>query len=424
MVNVAVLVSGGGTNLAAIIKAKKEGLLPSARLRLVLSDRCDAYALRRAEEQAIPTLCIDKKTLGRKEFEHQLVSALEEKDIGLIVLAGFLSILSPAFTKRFANRIINVHPSLIPSFCGKGFYGLKVHESALSYGVKVTGATVHLVNEVPDGGKILLQKAVEVKDGDSPELLQKRVMEEAEWIILPQGVELMCKTMEKEAKNMELSTYLDSNSYPGRFLLGGNGTNGEAVLAYAIMGRSENSRNRIFEKTDIGLRTRAYDEELVADPSLIIYNAMRESDDAIILTNGDQTDTIFNYLLNGKSLEEALITRTYEPDAPSFTPRISQVMAKDGSAYSLSILKKKEDTCERTIYTFTSLPGYAHIIHTYRGDGNPLPSFAGNPPLFRIPENGQQLADLLWNHLNHDNRISLYVRYGKEEIIINGREDA
>lgn len=187
---IAVLVSGGGTNLQALIDAEKSGIIKSGTISLVVSNKADAYALERARLAGIPSVTLLKKELGSQEaFEAALTKLLEDEDIDLIVLAGFMSILSESFTSRFKDRIINIHPSLIPSFCGKGFYGLHVHEAALSYGVKVTGATVHFVNEIPDGGRIIAQKAVEVLPGDSPESLQRRVMEQAEWIILPQAAE-------------------------------------------------------------------------------------------------------------------------------------------------------------------------------------------------------------------------------------------
>ena len=187
---IAVLVSGGGTNLQALIDAEKSGIIKSGTISLVVSNKADAYALERARLAGIPAVTLLRKELGSQEaFEAALTKLLEEEGIDLIVLAGFMSILSESFTRRFKDRIINVHPSLIPSFCGKGFYGLHVHEAALSDGVKVTGATVHFVNEIPDGGRIIAQKAVEVLPGDSPETLQKRVMEQAEWIILPQAAE-------------------------------------------------------------------------------------------------------------------------------------------------------------------------------------------------------------------------------------------
>ncbi len=194
--NIAVLVSGGGTNLQALIDAEKSGIIKSGKITAVISNVEGAYALTRARNAGIKTYTVLKKTCASQEdFESKIVNILEENKIDIIVLAGFMSILSESFTKRYPERIINVHPSLIPSFCGKGFYGLHVHEAALSYGVKVTGATVHFVNEIPDGGKIIMQKAVAIEDGDTPEILQKRVMEQAEWIILPQAVEKVSKEL-------------------------------------------------------------------------------------------------------------------------------------------------------------------------------------------------------------------------------------
>ena len=198
-VNIAVLVSGGGTNLQALIDSQKSGIIKSGKITLVVSNNKEAYALERAKKANIKSAVILKKECGSQEaFEDALIKTLEDNEIELIVLAGFMAILSSKFTSRFEKRIINVHPSLIPSFCGKGFYGLKVHEAALEYGVKVTGATVHYVNEIPDGGEIIMQKAVDIEEGDTPEKLQKRVMEKAEWIILPQSTEKVCAKILKE----------------------------------------------------------------------------------------------------------------------------------------------------------------------------------------------------------------------------------
>ena len=183
---IAVLVSGGGTNLQALIDSEKRGEIPDGEIVLVVGSREGIYALERAEKAGIEHIVVHKD-------EEKLIKILEEHHIELIILAGYLTILSADFTKRYANRIINIHPSLIPSFCGRGMYGLKVHEAALNYGVKVSGATVHLVNEIPDGGRILLQKAVEVRDGDTPEILQRRIMEQAEWKLLPKAAEMISK---------------------------------------------------------------------------------------------------------------------------------------------------------------------------------------------------------------------------------------
>ena len=191
---IAVMVSGGGTNLQALIDAQNAGIIKSGKITLVLSNNANAYALERAKKAGIETAVVIKKDYPtRVDFDKAMLKVLKDKGIDMIVLAGFMSILTPDFIKAYENRIINVHPSLIPSFCGEGFYGLTVHEKALEYGVKVTGATVHFVNEIADGGKIIMQKAVEILDGDTPEVLQRRVMEQAEWIILPMSAELVAQ---------------------------------------------------------------------------------------------------------------------------------------------------------------------------------------------------------------------------------------
>lgn len=197
-VRIGVMVSGGGTNLQALIDAEKEGKIPDGTIVLTLSDNEKAYALTRAANAGIKTYVVSRKQYDRKEFEKKATEILEDNGIELIVLAGFMRILGKEFIKKYENRIINVHPSLIPSFCGEGYYGIKVHEAALGYGVKVSGATVHYVNEIPDGGKIIKQKAVEVREGDTPETLQKRIMEQAEWIILPEAAERVCREIKKE----------------------------------------------------------------------------------------------------------------------------------------------------------------------------------------------------------------------------------
>lgn len=198
---IAVFVSGGGTNLQALIDAQTAGVLTSGEIVLVVASSSKAYALERAKKAGIPGVVCSRKDLGSQEaFEQAISTVLAEYGIELIVLAGFMSILSENFTRQWPERIINVHPSLIPSFCGKGYYGLKVHEAALAYGVKVTGATVHFVNEIPDGGRIIAQKPVEILEGDTPEVLQKRVMEQAEWIILPRAAEQVSAEIAKEKK--------------------------------------------------------------------------------------------------------------------------------------------------------------------------------------------------------------------------------
>lgn len=193
-IKIAVLVSGGGTNLQALIDAQKSGILTDGEISLVVSNKSDAYALTRAENAGIKGVVIEKAD-GQDVFEDKLIELLQQENIELIVLAGFMSILTERFCKLYSNRIINIHPSLIPSFCGKGFYGLYVHKAVLEYGVMITGATVHFVNEIPDGGKIIMQKAVYINNDDTPETLQKRVMEEAEWKILPEAVQKVSKIL-------------------------------------------------------------------------------------------------------------------------------------------------------------------------------------------------------------------------------------
>jgi len=194
---VAVMVSGGGTNLQALIDSQKSGIITSGEITLVLSNKADAYALTRAQNAGIKAVAVTRAEFGA-DFENKIIEILEENNIDLIVLAGFMCILSRDFTDKFAKRIINIHPSLIPSFCGEGFYGLRVHSAALEKGVKVTGATVHFVNEIPDGGEIIMQKAVEVLEGDTPETLSARVLENAEWKILPLATQLVCEKILKE----------------------------------------------------------------------------------------------------------------------------------------------------------------------------------------------------------------------------------
>lgn len=198
---IAVFVSGGGTNLEALLRAQEAGNIPNGEIVLVVSSSGSAYALTRAANHGVPGAAINKTDMTQEAFEARLSEKLAEYCIDMIVLAGFLSILSEAFVRQWPERIINIHPSLIPSFCGKGMYGLKVHEAALARGVRLTGATVHLVNEIPDGGRILLQKGVEILPGDTPQVLQRRVMEQAEWILLPQATQLLAKQIVQEKEH-------------------------------------------------------------------------------------------------------------------------------------------------------------------------------------------------------------------------------
>ena len=199
MTRIAVMVSGGGTNLQALIDAEKAGKIPHGKITLVVASNAKAYALERAAKAGIESTVVARKNYDSQQaFDEAIVETLKAHQIDMVILAGFLSILGETVIRAYPDRIINIHPSLIPSFCGKGFYGLKVHEAALERGVKVTGATVHLVNEIPDGGRILLQKAVAIEEGDTPEVLQKRVMEQAEWILLPQAAELVAARLSEE----------------------------------------------------------------------------------------------------------------------------------------------------------------------------------------------------------------------------------
>ena len=365
---VAGLVSGGGTNLQALIDAERRGEMPNASIRLVVSNVPNAYALERAKNAGIPAMVCVKKGRTQRAFEEELCVILEQYQIELIVLAGFLAILSKDFTDRYPNRILNIHPSLIPSFCGEGFYGLRVHEAALKCGVKVTGATVHYVNEIPDGGKILLQKAVEVREGDTPETLQRRVMEEAEWKLLPQATELAARAIEEEKPMQSLFECVGAPTYPGRGIVAGRTKDGKKqFFAYFIMGRSENSRNRVFLPTEDGIRTEAHDPDKMVDPSLIIYAPVRRVGDRTIVTNGDQTDTIRDFLNEGGTFADALRTRAFESDRPNFTPRISMLAEADGRI-QMAILKSGDPdgkTCTRNFFEYESIPaGEARFLHT------------------------------------------------------------
>ena len=426
---IAVFVSGGGTNLQALLDAQRDGKLTDGEIVLVLSSNPGAYALERAEKAGVKSVTVSRKdSPSQEEFEAAISRELEKAGVEMIVLAGFMSILSGVFTAKWDKRIINVHPSLIPSFCGKGYYGLRVHEAALRYGVKVTGATVHYVNEVPDGGQIILQKAVDILPGDTPEVLQRRVMEQAEWLLLPQAAQLVAKRIRDEKSMRERKSQMDiykintpeelieGNSYVGRgIVIGKTPDASKAVIAYFIMGRSENSRNRVFAEEDGVLYTRPFDESKVADPSLIIYAAMRSFDNKLIVTNGDQTDTIYEGLAAGKSFGEALESRQFEPDAPNLTPRISGILNFDNNdfTYQMSILKSADaegTACNRYLFSYPALPGLGHFIHTYVCDGNPIPTFQGEPERMAIPDDAEEFTRRLWNCLDENNRISLYVR--------------
>lgn len=441
----AVFVSGGGTNLQALLD-KRGSVIKSGEIALVVSNKANAFALERAKRAGVEAVHIPCERDNRRAFELAAEKLLEEKQIDVIVLAGFMLILSAEFVEKWDHRIINVHPALIPSFCGEGFYGLKVHRAALDYGVKLTGATVHYVNSVADGGEIILQKAVEVLEDDTPEKLQRRVMEQAEWELLPRALELVFQRIAternfetvKEEKSMEnklntLAQQLCGNTYPGRGILIGANAAGETVIAYFIMGRSENSRNRIFEKTADGIRTRAFDESKCTDPSLIIYAPVRKVGGVTVVTNGDQTDTVRDELILSDAPEKdysarfaaALARREFEPDPPNYTPRISGILTDVD--YELSILKSEDQSgtvCQRNFFKYRFENGVCHLIHTYEHDGNPIPTFRGEPRRLLCPEgSAQEIAEYVWNCLDESNRVSLFVRRiaadGESTVIIN-----
>ncbi|MBR1439317.1 MAG: phosphoribosylglycinamide formyltransferase [Synergistaceae bacterium] len=393
MLKISVLVSGGGTNLQALIDAQNNGVISSGKIAQVISSRSDAYALERAEKADIPSAVA--------ESEDEILSLLEEVKPDLIVLAGFMKILTKNFIERVKIPVINIHPSLIPSFCGKGFYGLKVHEEVLKSGVKVTGATVHFVNEIPDGGEIIAQKAIEILPDDTPESLQRRVMENCEWLILPRAVESVCRKISPKIFPKPLK-------YAGRGIITGMTPSGNKMLAYFIMGRSPSSKARRFERSGKDLIIKLTREDKNFDPSLILYSPLRVLDDKIIITNGDQTDTVYDTMKSGGTFEGALRTREYEPDPPHYTPRISALMTPSG--HRQSILKK----AGKYFFEYPYVAGKGRLIHTYDHDvmaGGVLPSFNGEPREVNIPDDMETFADSLWEELGESYRVALHVRY-------------
>ena len=418
---IAVLVSGGGTNLQALIDAQSCGRLHSGELVLVVASKPGIYALERAKLAGIASEPVERAAFASQEaYEARLLEVLSSYDIDLIVLAGFMHILSARFVSRYPDRIVNVHPSLIPAYCGKGFFGIKVHEAVLAAGESETGATVHMVNEVPDGGRILMQRRVPVFASDTPETLQHRVMEQAEWILLPRAVEQICFDLISQTgvrmKQQNLFEVLTGNPYPGRgIVLGLTPDRTKAALAYFIMGRSAGSRSRAFVKNGDDIGIHMLDGGKNADTSLILYTPLRTLEKAVVVTNGDQTDTICDALASGKTFEEALCSRTFEPDAPHFTPRISGMLTFSPEyQYKLSILKSGDaegKTTLRQTFDVEPLAGTGHFIHTYQSDGAVLPSFSGEPVAVAIPNEFSAFAEGLWNALNLENKVSLYVRF-------------
>ncbi len=393
MLKIAVLVSGGGTNLQALIDAQNNGILSSGKIIQVISNNEDAYALTRAKNSGIPSAVA--------KTEAEILSVIEGVRPDIIVLAGFMKILTKEFIDRVRAPIVNIHPSLIPSFCGKGYYGLKVHEAVLKAGVKVTGATVHYVNEIPDGGEIIAQKAVDVLPNDTPETLQRRVMENCEWVIFPRAVESVCRRTEPRI-------FPKPQKYAGRGIITGMSPSGGKVLAYFIMGRSITSKARIFELSGDNLIIKLTRNDKNFDPSLILYSPLRVLGENIIITNGDQTDTIFDAMKTGGTFEGALRTREYEPDAPHYTPRISAIMTPSG--HKQSILKR----AGKYFYEYEYTPGKGRLIHTYNNDvmpGEILPSFEGDPREVNIPDDMNHFSESLWRELGEKYRVALYVRY-------------
>lgn len=424
MIRIAVLVSGSGTNLQALLDAE---LLPG-KVVLVASDKADAPALQRSERKEVPSIGLDRKTMGRKALEQELENLLGEYSVDLIVLSGFLTILSPRFVNAHRNRIINIHPSLLPSFGGKGYYGERVHEAVLKRGVKLSGATVHLVTEEADEGPILAQQALSVADDDTPSSLGRRILETIEWTLLPKTVQHYCQKLEEE---MQLETYLKGLRYPGRGIICGLSETGKALLIYFITARSKHSKNRMLVKEGDVVRTKAIDESLLIDPSLIIYRAIDRIDTSFVVANGDQSEAILASLSSGRSFEEGLATSTYEPDEPNYTPRISAVyQARGTGSYTLSILRRREDSsCERAFFPYNiPILGAGHLIHTYEREAVPLPPFSGEPRNVLLKGSGEALAQSVWQSLDEQVRVGLCVKEIDLEtnqvqtIIINAEE--
>lgn len=454
-VPIAVFVSGGGTNLQALLDAESAGKLAPAKISLVLSDQPGAYALERAKNANIPTAVFSAKDFPGDTWDEAVLNALKEANITLIALAGFLRVLSPRIIQAYPDRIVNIHPALLPSFGGRGYYGLHVHEAVLQHRQQITGATVHFVTAEADAGPILAQHAVSVHEDDTPETLQRRVMEQAEWHLLPAVVHALAvrltRDLPKQAINVplcaaekapffanmgtaaqvnphvcaqagsqvgddapSLAPLVDGNPYPGRGIALAHGPHDERLVAYFIMGRSANSQNRIFVQRDGDLYTQAHDPALVEDPSLIIYRAlshtMYREKPVTVVTNGDQTDTILEGLSQGKSFDDALQSRRFEPDAPHFTPRISGLLGAD--EMQLSIWKALNASGKQAGYyafRYEKEPGFGRFLSTYVTNGNPLPSFQGEPMRFAWDGDAKTFADNLWEALDTQNRIALYV---------------
>ena len=402
MINIAVLVSGNGSNLQALIDAQKSRKLKHGQIVHVISSNKEAYALDRAEMAGICADVVDYKELGNNAAEAKILELLKKFNPKLIVLAGFVKILSKNFIEKCNAKIINIHPSLIPKYCGKGFYGLKVHEAVLANHEEHTGATVHYVNEIPDGGEIIMQDSILIWERDiTPEKLQKRVLELVEHKLLPKATEFVCSGMCPNAFPVAVN-------YPGRGIITGCTPSGRKMFAYFIMGRSQSSKSRIFERSGNELAIKLTKQDPKFDSSLILYRPVRIFGENVIVTNGDQTDTVYDFLKDGKTFEEALRTRTYEPDAPHYTPRISAIMNKEG--YKQSILK----LAGKYFYEYEYKPGVGHLIHTYERfypSRDELRSFIGEPRELEVPEEIEKFSESLWLELNEAYKVALYVRH-------------
>ncbi len=409
MIRICALVSGSGTDLQAMLDKQQQGILKTGSIVLVASDKADAPALQRSLALGIASVGFDKKQLGKTRFEEQLLALMQAHQIDLIVLAGFLTILSSSVIHAYENRMVNIHPSLIPSFCGKGYYGIRVHQAAIERGVKLSGATVHLVTEEADAGPILAQQALAVLENDTAESLGKRILETIEWELLPRTVEQYCQILEQ---NMNLKKTLQALRYPGRGIVCGMNDEGHSIIAYFITARSTHSKNRQLLASGTTVRTDAIDPSLVKDPSLIIYRAMEQSGSKIVVSNGDQTDTILEGLEHNQDMSESLKTRTFEPDEPNYTSRISGVVdLENGGAYTLSILRRKKGDCERSYFPYQNpISGKGHLIHTYQKDAEPLPPFVGEPKQVTLKGSGSSLAKEIWESLDSEYKVALCVR--------------
>lgn len=408
MIRIAVMVSGTGSNLKALLDAQSANELIHGKVTLVLSDTQCAPALEKAHAYGISAFAIDRRALGKKQFEESALAILARHGIDLIVLAGFLTILSERFISSYENRIINIHPSLIPSFCGKGYYGRRVHEAVINKGVKYSGATVHLASAQADEGPILEQGIVRISADDTPDSLAKRILEEVEWNILPKAVEEYCKKMKEKH---ELKHVLAQIRYPGRGIVCGLNEKGNLLLAYFITARSVHSKNRMLVQKDGAVFTQAIDPSLLIDPSLIIYRALDRYEQYLIAANGDQSDTLIEGLKTELSVEDSLSERCYEPDEPNYTPRISAVYSLKDEQCTFSILRRSTEGCERCHYCYQNQEsGQGHLIHTYEGDGNPLPSFIGDPKPVVMEGDRESFATRLWDLLDPEYRVAVVVQ--------------